>query len=251
LISRAFQTIMSGIGSDPAPTRGVELAASPDAFRAGSLTDSEKRVLVPPLTSIHQEPAMTDRLFAPLLVAFVYAAVAFGVSASDGGKPSSVLEFKVQDIDGKLVDLAKFKGNVLLIVNTASQCGYTPQYKGLEAIYEKYKEQGFSVLAFPANEFGHQEPGSDPEIKQFCTSNYSVTFPLFSRIVVKGEGTHPLYQFLTSKETDPKFAGDIPWNFAKFLVNRKGEVIARFAPADMPEGGKVTKAIEAALAESK
>jgi glutathione peroxidase len=200
---------------------------------------------------MHQEPAMTDRCFALLLAAFALSAVPFAVSAADAKKPASVLEFKVQDIDGKAVDLAKFKGEVLLIVNTASKCGYTPQYQGLEAVYEKYKRQGFSVLAFPANEFGYQEPGSDAEIKQFCSAKFSVTFPLFSKIVVKGEGTHPLYQFLTSKETDPNFAGDIPWNFAKFLVNRKGEVIARFAPDDKPEGGKVTKAIEAALAGSK
>jgi len=166
-------------------------------------------------------------------------------------KPASVLDFSVKSIDGKTVDLSKYKGEVLLIVNTASQCGYTPQYQGLEAIYEKYKGRGFEVLAFPANEFGHQEPGPDAEIKQFCTSKYNVTFPLFSKIVVKGRGIHPLYQFLTSKETDPKFSGPIPWNFAKFLVNRKGEVIARFAPGDEPEAEKVVQAIEAALGQPK
>ena len=166
-------------------------------------------------------------------------------------KPMSVLEYKVKDIDGKEVDLSKFKGDVLLIVNTASNCGYTPQYKTLEAAYEKYKDKGFQVLAFPANEFGKQEPGSNAEIKTFCETKYHVTFPVFSKIVVKGEGSDPLYQFLTSKDTNPKLAGDIKWNFTKFLVNRKGEVIARFEPADKPEGDKVTKAIETALAESK
>jgi glutathione peroxidase len=140
---------------------------------------------------------------------------------------------------------------VLLIVNTASQCGFTPQYEGMESIYEKYKGQGFKVLAFPANEFGHQEPGSDAEIKSFCSSNYHVTFPLFSKIVVKGKGIHPLYHFLTSPETDPKFSGPIPWNFSKFLVNRKGEVIARFQPDDEPESPKVTQAIETALGQPK
>jgi len=166
-------------------------------------------------------------------------------------KPMSVLDFKVKDIDGKDVELAKYKGDVLLIVNTASKCGYTPQYKSLEATYEKFKPKGFAVLAFPANEFGAQEPGTDAEIKEFCTSKYNVTFPVFSKIKVKGEGTHPLYHYLTSKETDPDHAGDIKWNFAKFLVNRKGEVVARFEPGDKPDGEKVTAAIEKALAEAK
>ena len=195
---------------------------------------------------------MTQRLVILTLAALATAVVSRAVNAADGDKkPGSVLDFKVQDIDGKNVDLSKFKGDVLLVVNTASKCGYTPQYKGMEEVYGKYKDKGFTVLAFPANEFGHQEPGADSEIKEFCSSNYKTTFPLFSKIVVKGQGIHPLYQFLTSKDTDPKFAGDIPWNFSKFLVNRKGEVIARFAPGDKPEGEKVTKAIETALAESK
>jgi glutathione peroxidase len=196
---------------------------------------------------------MTHRLVALLVPAFAALAVIVPrmVSADDAKKPASVLEFKVQDIDGKAVDLSKFKGDVLLIVNTASQCGYTPQYQALEAIYEKYKGRGFEVLAFPANEFGHQEPGADAEIKSFCTSKFHVTFPLFAKIVVKGKGIHPLYQFLTSPETDPRFAGPIPWNFAKFLVNRKGEVIARFQPDDEPESEKVTRAIEAALTQPK
>src|SRR4051794_38803828 len=191
---------------------------------------------------------MTHRFLASLLLLAVAATAA---PAADAKKPASVLDFKVQDIDGKPVDLSKFRGDVLLIVNTASQCGYTPQYKGLEEVYEKYKGQGFEVLAFPANEFGHQEPGSDSEIKSFCSSKYHVSFPLFSKIVVKGNGIHPVYQFLTSPETDPKFAGPIKWNFAKFLVNRKGEVIARFEPGDEPESEKVTGAIEAALAQPK
>ena len=194
---------------------------------------------------------MIQRLVAFGLAALAIAAVSRAVTAADEKKPASVLDFQVRDIDGKSVDLAKFKGDVLLVVNTASKCGYTKQYKGLEDVYGKYKAKGFEVLAFPANEFGHQEPGTDSEIKQFCSAKYSVSFPLFSKIVVKGTGIHPLYAFLTSKDTDPKFAGDIPWNFSKFLVNRKGEVIARFAPGDEPEGDKVVKAIETALAESK
>ncbi len=198
---------------------------------------------------------MTDRIATLLLpaVGLLLAALPCAAFAADDAakKPSSVLDFKVKDIDGKEVDLSKFKGEVLLIVNTASFCGYTPQYKELEAAYEKYKAKGFEVLAFPANEFGLQEPKANPEIKEFCTSKYNVTFPLFSKIVVKGEGIHPLYQFLTSKETDPKFAGPIPWNFSKFLINRKGEIVARFKPDDTPDSEKVVKAIETALAESK
>jgi glutathione peroxidase len=170
------------------------------------------------------------------------------VSADDGAKKqTSVLDFQVKDIDGKDVDLAKYKGKVFLIVNTASQCGLTPQYKELEATFEKYKDKGFQILAFPANEFGKQEPGSNEEIKEFCSSKYKVSFPLFSKIVVKGKGIDPLYDYLTSKETNPKFAGDISWNFAKFLVNRKGEVIARFQPKEKPDSAAVVTAIEKAL----
>jgi glutathione peroxidase len=193
-----------------------------------------------------------DRIAPLILLAIAVLCVPRVVPAEEPAKkPTSVLDFPVKNIDGKDVDLSRFKGEVLLIVNTASQCGYTPQYEGLEALFEKYKGQGFEVLAFPANEFGHQEPGADAEIKSFCTSKFHVTFPLFAKIVVKGKGIHPLYQFLTSPETDPKFAGPIPWNFAKFLVNRKGEVIARFEPGDEPESENVTRAIEAALAQPK
>jgi glutathione peroxidase len=170
-------------------------------------------------------------------------------AASAGSKAKSVLDFHMKDIDGKDVDLAAYKGKVLLVVNVASQCGLTPQYKDLEALYEKYKDQGFDVLGFPANEFGKQEPGSNEEIKEFCTTKYKVTFPMFSKIVVKGEGIDPLYGFLTGSDTNPKFAGDITWNFTKFLVNRKGDVIARFEPRVKPSDANVTKAIESAIAE--
>jgi len=183
----------------------------------------------------------------PLLMA---APIALAADRA-GETPDSVLDFRVQDIDGREVDLSKYQGDVLLIVNTASKCGYTPQYSGLEDLYEKYKDQGFQVLAFPANEFKQQEPGTNLEIKTFCTTQYNVTFPIFSKIVVKGPGLHPLYRYLTSPETDPRFAGEIPWNFTKFLVNRQGQVIARFAPQDEPESPEVTRAIEAALAEKK
>ncbi len=176
---------------------------------------------------------------------------AFIVSASPivSSKTKSVLDFKMKDIDGKEVKLKKYKGDVLLIVNTASKCGYTPQYEGLQAIYTKYQAQGFEVLGFPANNFGGQEPGTETEIKEFCESKYKVTFPMFAKISVKGEDQHPLYNFLTAKETNPKFAGDISWNFNKFLVNRKGEVVARFSSKDKPDGETVTQAIEKYLKE--
>jgi glutathione peroxidase len=177
------------------------------------------------------------------------APLAVATAKAGDQKPTSVLRFTVKDIDGKDVALSKYQGKVLLIVNTASQCGYTPQYKGLQEIYEKYKDQGFEVLAFPANEFGKQEPGSDSQIKDFCTTKYKVSFPLFSKIVVDGKGIHPLYDYLTSESTDPRFSGKIRWNFAKFLVNRKGEVVARFGSAAKPESAEVCGAIEKALAE--
>ena len=153
----------------------------------------------------------------------------------------------MKDIDGKDVNLKKYKGNVLLIVNTASKCGYTPQYEGLQAIYDKYKAQGFYVLGFPANNFGSQEPGTEKEIKEFCESKYKVKFPMFAKISVKGEDQDALYKFLTSKETNPKFAGDITWNFNKFLIDRKGNIVARFSSKDTPESEAVTSAIEKEL----
>jgi glutathione peroxidase len=163
-----------------------------------------------------------------------------------GGK--SVLDFSMRDIDGKDVKLAKYKGNVLLVVNVASKCGYTPQYEGLQATYAKYKDKGFYVLGFPANNFGSQEPGTETEIKEFCTSKYHVTFPMFAKISVKGEDQDPLYKFLTSRETDPEFSGDITWNFNKFLIDRNGKVVARFTSKDTPESPNVTAAIEKYLA---
>lgn len=163
----------------------------------------------------------------------------------------SVLDFKMTDIDGKTVALNKYKGNVLLVVNTASKCGYTPQYEGLENIYKKYNAQGFYVLGFPANNFGGQEPGSNEEIKEFCTLKYKTSFPMFAKISVKGEDQHPLYNFLTNPKTNPEFAGDIKWNFNKFLVDRQGKVVARFDSKATPESPEVTAAIEKYLAINK
>ena len=168
---------------------------------------------------------------------------------SEPEKPKSILDFKMKDIDGKDVNLKKYKGNVLLIVNTASKCGYTPQYEGLQAIYEKYQAKGFYVLGFPANNFGNQEPGTESEIKEFCESKYKVKFPMFAKVSVKGADQNELFKFLTSNETNPNFAGDISWNFNKFLVDRKGKVVARFSSKDTPESDVVKQAIEKYLKE--
>ncbi len=157
----------------------------------------------------------------------------------------SIHDFTLKSIDGQEVKLADYKGKVALLVNVASRCGYTPQYEGLQAIYSQYKDQGFVVLGFPANNFGSQEPGTNEEIKSFCSLTYNVKFPMFAKISVKGDDLHPLYQFLTSK--DSGFGGEIQWNFGKFLVDKNGKVIARFESGDAPESSKVMQAIEQAL----
>jgi glutathione peroxidase len=162
----------------------------------------------------------------------------------------AVLNFKMKDIDGKDVDLSTFAGKVVLIVNTASKCGYTPQYADLEAVYEKYKDKGLVILGFPANEFGQQEPGTNDEIKAFCAEKYSVTFPMFAKVVVKGEGICGLYKHLTTSDTNPKFAGEIKWNFTKFLIGRDGSIINRFESKVKPTSDDMTKAIEAELAKT-
>lgn len=159
-----------------------------------------------------------------------------------------VLDFTMKDIDGKSVRLSRYQGKVLLVVNVASLCGNTPQYASLEKLYRKYRSRGLVVLAFPANDFGQQEPGSNTEIKQFCTSKYHVTFPVFSKITVKGDEAAPLYKYLTGEETDPRFSGDIEWNFAKFVIDRKGEIVARFAPKTDPLSPEVVAVIERELA---
>jgi len=169
-------------------------------------------------------------------------------SAKPATAPASVLDFSVKDIDGNDVSLSKYKGNVVMIVNVASKCGFTPQYAGLEALYKKYADQGFVIIGFPANNFGGQEPGTDEQIKTFCTSKYDVTFPMMHKISVKGDDKAPIYQFLTQRETDGEFAGEIGWNFTKFLVDRNGVVMARYASKTKPEDESVTKAIEKALA---
>jgi glutathione peroxidase len=156
-------------------------------------------------------------------------------------------DFKAKDIKGNERALSEFAGKALLIVNVASKCGFTPQYKGLETLYGRYRERGFEVLGFPSNDFMHQEPGTDAEIQSFCSLTYGVTFPMFSKISVKGKDIHPLYAFLTGKDTNPKFAGKITWNFNKFLIDRSGNVVGRFDSKDEPLGDKIPRAVQEVL----
>jgi glutathione peroxidase len=168
---------------------------------------------------------------------------------ADKEKPAGPLDFKVEDIDGKEYDLSQLKGKVVMIVNVASKCGLTPQYKGLEALYQKYKDQGFVIVGFPANNFNGQEPGTNEEIKEFCATKYDVKFPMMSKISVKGDDKHELYKFLTEEQTAGDFKGEIGWNFTKFLIDKNGNIYARFASRTKPEDEKVTAAIEQGLAK--
>lgn len=158
----------------------------------------------------------------------------------------SIYDIPLKDIDGNATSLKPQKGQVLLLVNVASHCGFTPQYKALEAVYQKYKDQGLVICGFPCNQFGGQEPGTDTEIKQFCTAKYDVTFPMFDKLEVNGDNRHPLYVLLAGK--DSPFPGNIRWNFTKFLIGRDGKIVNRFDSKVKPDSDEVTKAIEAALA---
>lgn len=172
-----------------------------------------------------------------------------GASRQGGPPPEErgVLDFRMKRIDGQEQDLADYRGQVVLIVNVASRCGLTPQYDGLEKLYDSRKDRGFVVLGFPANEFAGQEPGSDVQIADFCRSTYGVRFPMFSKIVVKGEGMHPLYRRLTS--LPPPIGGEVKWNFQKYLVDRNGQVVAKFEPKVTPEDPTLVERIDALLAE--
>jgi glutathione peroxidase len=179
-----------------------------------------------------------------LLAAAAFTGALMTPAAAKDMPPTSVLDFAMKNIDGVEVPLSKYRGKVLLIVNVASQCGFTPQYKDLEALYRKYKDQGFMILGFPANNFGAQEPGTDQEIKTFCSSTYGVTFDLFSKISVIGDDQHPLYRFITS---DATYGGDVKWNFQKYLVDRDGALAGKYLSRVTPMSGDVTSAIEKAL----
>jgi glutathione peroxidase len=161
---------------------------------------------------------------------------------------SSIYDFSLPSIDGADAPLKQYKGKVLLLVNVASKCGYTPQYAGLESLYEKYKDQGLVVIGFPANNFGAQEPGTNEEIKSFCTRTYHVSFPMYAKVSVKGSDKTPLYHYLT-EEANPSTKGEIGWNFTKFLVDRNGKVMARFESKIKPDDPGLTGAVEKALKE--
>jgi glutathione peroxidase len=161
---------------------------------------------------------------------------------------TSVHDFILRTIDGEERSLGEYAGKVLLVVNVASQCGLTPQYDGLQRLYERYADRGFEVLAFPCNQFAGQEPGTNAEVKQFCTKKFGATFPLFAKIEVNGEGCDPLYAWLTAQDTRPDGAGDVQWNFAKFVADRSGAAVGRFEPSAEPESKAVVELIEKALA---
>ena len=159
----------------------------------------------------------------------------------------SIYDFSARTIDGTPKKLEDYRGKVLLVVNVASQCGLTPQYKALEALHEEYGGRGLAVLGFPANEFGAQEPGTEAEIKEFCDTLYGVKFDMFAKVKVKGPGIDPIFEYLTSKESNPAFGGDIKWNFNKFLVSKDGALLARFEPQVEPTSAEVKAAVEKAL----
>lgn len=175
------------------------------------------------------------------------AALAAVVGAED--KKPAALNFTVEALDGKKVDLSQYQGKVVLIVNVASECGLTPQYEQLQALHEKYAKQGLAVLGFPCNQFGKQEPGSATEIREFCTQNYGIKFDMFAKVDVNGPEASGLFKHLTALETAPKGAGAVSWNFEKFLLDRHGKVIGRFAPRVRPDAPEVVKMIEAELAK--
>jgi len=186
-----------------------------------------------------------NKLLVPAVLCLLFCA-----AAVIGGE-KSVFDYTLNTIDGQPAPLSAYKGKVVMLVNVASRCGFTPQYTALEAIYEKYKDRGFVIIGIPANNFGAQEPGTNQEIKTFCQSKYSVTFPMMSKVSVKGDDKAPLYQYLTDKSVNPKTGGDIQWNFTKFLVGPDGQIITRFEPAVTPDSPEVMAAIEKALASLK
>jgi len=170
------------------------------------------------------------------------------LASSSSHDASTIYDFKMKNIDGKEIKLSKFKGKVLLVVNVASHCGYTPQYKSLEQVYNNYHKKGFVILGFPANNFRAQEPGTDAEIKQFCTATYNVTFPMFSKISVKGDDQAELYHWLIANSDRP--SDQIEWNFTKFVIGKDGKVFKRFKSQDTPDSPEVQAAIDAALAQN-
>jgi glutathione peroxidase len=212
--------------------RGPKFKKVPGKFifaplERGALTARQNRCIVPAM-----------KIFVPLVAALIFQLVS--AVAAD-----SIYDIPLKDIDGKDTSLKPYQGKVLLIVNVASKCGFTPQYTALEALYQKYKDQGVVVLGFPCNQFAGQEPGTDAEIKQFCSTKYNVTSPMFDKIEVNGDHRHPLYVMLAGK--DSPFPGNIGWNFTKFVIGRDGKILKRFNSPVKPDSLEVTQAIEVAL----
>ncbi len=183
-----------------------------------------------------------------VLLTFGVVSVSQGAEKKSSKKVPPVLNFKVKDIKGKTVDLSKYKGKVVLIVNVASECGYTPQYEGLQKLHEKFAGKGLAILGFPCNDYGGQEPGSEKQIQKFCKTNYGVTFDMFSKVGIRKD-TAPLYQFLISKKTNPKSPGMVKWNFEKFLIGRDGAIVARFGSSVKPNSKELSNAISKELAQ--
>jgi glutathione peroxidase len=179
----------------------------------------------------------------------LFLTVLVACCGSLAAQSKSIYDFTMKSIDGQPVSLGSYSGKVVLLVNVASKCGFTPQYAGLEALYEKYKDKGLVIVGIPANNFAQQEPGTNEEIKKFCSNKYNVTFPMMSKVSVLGDDQTPLYSFLTGKTTDPDFGGDIKWNFTKFLVGRDGKLVARFEPNVKPDSPEVAAAVEKALGQ--
>ena len=171
------------------------------------------------------------------------------IAAIAAAQAHSIYDFTMKSIDGQQVSLKDYSGKVVMLVNVASKCGFTPQYAGLEKLYEKYKDRGFVIVGVPANNFAQQEPGTNEEIKKFCSNKYNVTFPMMAKVSVLGDDETPLYRFLTDKSANPQVGGDIKWNFTKFLFDRNGQPVARFEPATTPDSPEVQSAIESALSK--
>ena len=243
----------------------VRRASRPPSLKAPSLqtnrrvfpADRAGAALAPPIALAYSDLNLNGRAAVPGETAMktarntsVRTTLVLGLVMIMAGSAlaANIYDFTLPSIDGKPMPLAKFKGKVVLVVNVASRCGYTPQYSALESLYEKYKGQGFVIVGFPANNFGAQEPGTNKEIKTFCSRKYNVTFPMYSKVSVKGDDQTPLYQYLT-KQTGSSIAGDIKWNFTKFLVDRNGNVVERFESAVTPDSKEVVSAVEKQLSQ--
>jgi glutathione peroxidase len=183
-------------------------------------------------------------LFILILITLISSCSTKPVKQENKMTDTNIYDIELTKINGEKITMSDYKGKVMLIVNTASKCGYTKQYDGLQKLYDDYKDKGFVILGFPANNFMRQEPGTNEEIQTFCRMNYGVSFPMFEKISVKGEDIDPLYEYLTNKERNPEFGGKITWNFNKFLISKNGQIVNRFKSGDKPQSEKITTAVE-------